>query len=93
MCPAIGLIVAVDRGDDGVLEPHVALAFDPANGRMIPGSALAMQPVLAIGCDLGLFDPVGATGLRFDAAPLPVPDSVLPSGPIGAGGGFTDAGP
>lgn len=76
-----------------VLASHIALAIDPATGRMIPGPALAAAPVFVDRLHLGVFDLVGATGLRAEAGPLPAPDSTLPAGPTGAGGGFTGPGP
>lgn len=75
------------------LQPYVALAVDPATGRMIPGPAIAARPVFTDRLHLGIFDAIGATGMRAEAAPLPPADSTLPAGPVGAGGGFTGAGP
>lgn len=76
-----------------VLAGHVALAVDPATGRMIPGPARLAQPIFADRLHLGVFDPIGAVGLRVAAPALPAADTTLPAGPTGAGGGFTDAGP
>jgi hypothetical protein len=76
-----------------VLEPHIALAIDPHSGRMIPGPALIAQPVFTDKLHIGIFDKVGAIGMRHDPAPLSAPDSTLLAGPTGANGGFTGAGP
>lgn len=89
-------VVAADLSDwqaGLTLEPHVALAIDPATGRLIPGPALTALPVFVNRLHLGWFDPVGAIGRRHDPTPLPPPDSLIPAGPTGAGGGFTDPGP
>lgn len=87
-------VVAANLDDwQAGLEPHVAVAIDPDTGRTIPGAALIAQPLFVDRLHLGIFDAVGATGTRHVAAALPTPDSVLPSGPTGPGGGFTDAGP
>lgn len=75
------------------LEPHVAVAFDPDTGRMIPGPAFQAQPLFVDRLHLGVFDYVGAVGQRFAAFALPEADSTLPSGATGPGGGFTDVGP
>jgi hypothetical protein len=76
-----------------VLEPHVALAFDPATGRLIPGPALAAQPVFVDRLHLGYFGVIGAIGLHHEAQALPLPDSTIPAGATGPGAGFTDPGP
>jgi hypothetical protein len=75
------------------LETHVALAVDPATGRMRAGPALGSEPVFANRVHLGIFDAVGATGLRHEPSTLPSADSLLPAGVTGVNGGFTDAGP
>jgi hypothetical protein len=76
-----------------VLEPHVAVAFDPDTGRTIPGQALAAAPLFVDRLHIGLFDVMGAIGLRHNATALPIADSVLPAGPTGPNGGFTGVGP
>lgn len=87
-------VLAADLADWHVtLEPHVAVAFDPDTGRMIPGPGFQPQPLFADHLHLGVFDYVGAVGQRFAAYTLPDPDSTLPSGATGPGGGFTAAGP
>ena len=90
-------VLAANLGDwqaGAVFEPHVAVVIDPDTGRMIFGPAqLAAQPVFTDRLHLGIFDAVGATGLRHATAPLPVADTVFPAGATGANGGFTDAGP
>lgn len=76
-----------------VLAPHIAVALDPATGRLIPGPALAAQPLFVDRLHLGFFDPVGAIGRRAEAEILPLPATFVPAGPTGPGGGFTGAGP
>lgn len=91
--PASAVTAAALADWQVTLAPHVAIAFDPDSGRMIPGPAFAARPLFADRLHLGVFDYVGAVAQRVSAGALPVPDSTLPAGPTGAGGGFTDPGP
>lgn len=93
--PASAVIAAnLDDWQAGlVLEPHIALAIDPDTGRMIPGPRLIAEPVFTDRLHLGIFDAVGATGLRHAATALPAADTALPAGPTGPNGGFTGPGP
>lgn len=74
------------------LPPYVNVGFDPDTGRMIPGPNIAASPVFIDHLHLGIFDAIGATGLRDEARPLP-PATLLPAGPTGPNAGFTDTGP
>lgn len=87
-------VLAADLDDWTVTpEDHVAVVVDPERGRVIEGPAFAEQPLFADRLHLGIFDAVGAVGLRVGGGALPPADSTLPSGATGGGGGFTSAGP
>ena len=52
-----------------------------------------MAPLFADRLHLGIFDTIGATGLRHEAIALPTADSTFPAGATGPNGGFTSPGP
>ncbi len=88
------LAADLSRWETGLpLEAFIALAFDPATGRMVDGPAREAGTLFASLLHYGQFAPVGAGTYGRAGGLADQVDSEIDAGPTGPNGGFTDPGP